>query len=454
MEARAVTARAPTRPAPRAATLLSPPAVLSLLYAALVLPLIFAQRGDRSLVGAKDQESFHLPTIIDFAHELPGIDLEGANTATGPGFQLVLSLVARFVSEDRVVLQLAGAVISLLLVLSVYRVAGRFVDRWLACLMTLPVLLSSYVLQSSVYLLADNSALLFVTLALGGALSLSTAPGRLALTGAAAAAAVAIRQIHLWLIAPIVLAAAIGGRVLERRDPGPVVRAVLAAVPAVTVVAALVVTWGGFTPPGFQGVNAGGFSPSVVALTLSLTALFGSFYLFAVTPIRPLLRDPAIPVAAVSGAATALLVPTAASADAGRTGGALWEVVAKAPVVADRSPVLVVLAACGAVVLLGLWRAAGRVGRRQEALVLLAALAAALAAQAATNFAYQRYVEPLTLIMLVLLSAVALADSAGGHVTRRAMLAMLVLAAIQLTGAAVGVYADAITSPALERLAR
>jgi hypothetical protein len=75
-----------------------------------------------------------------------------------------------------------------------------------------------------------------------------------------------------------------------------------------------------------------------------------------------------------------------------------------------------------------LGRAAARGGRRRQAAIVLAALAAWMIAQSASGLAFQRYCEPIVLLGLAWL--VAISDS--GLRLRRWWLGPLALAAAQL----------------------
>ena len=400
----------------------------------LVLPVLLA--GKEATAGARDERHFHLRTVRQLAEQLPSPNLEDVHTATAPGFHLVLSVFARLVTDERETLELLAALLSLALILAAYRtIAAHTEDRWTAFALTLPLLLSHYVLQSAAWLNTDNTALLFVVLALGVALGLVTAAGPggarpFVLGGLWVFLAVWSRQLTLWSAGPFVIAAALAGHL---RDWRPVARAGVALVPALASVAILAAVWGGLTPPGFAAQS--GTSPAALPFTLALVGLFGWFFAACVVRRDDLLAGRAPALAAAAAAVLALAAPTSETAELQRrTGGGLWKAVEAGPTVADRSLVILALAAAGGVVLVGLWRAAVRAAMARPALVVLAAMASLALAQAATVRSYQRYFEPALLVMLALLVTFARPERT------RVAVAMGALAVVQLVGVISVVY--------------
>ena len=423
-------------------------AVVGLLLVLLV-PVIAAQRGGTA--GAKDQEYFHLPTIVEYAGDFPGVDLDEHNGAMSPGYHLVLTPVGRYLSTDRPVLIAFAAIFTLLLGAALVSLFARYVDGWLAFALTLPVVCSHYVVQGGGWLITDNAALLFVVLTLGSCLAIVRGRDRFAAAGLSSLAAVWIRQIHFWTAGLIALAWLLGPR--DRRT---LPRAGLAILLPVLGLAALVAAWGSITPPRFRDETS--FQPSAIAFALALIGPFGTPYLVAAWrstrgAARAIPRDRLALAAGAFGALSALAVPTSASDEARRTGGGLWLAVEKAPVVADRSLLLAALAAWGGVVVVQWWRIHRDGERRPEAILVLLGLAGFVAAHVFAPDVYQRYYEPVFLIGLGLLTALALGarGAAVPAVRRRALLAVGVLTLVQLAGTAVEVYRSMADAPPIER---
>lgn len=406
-----------------------PVPILVASFWALVLPILLAGNSTAN-AGARDERTYHLRTIRELADQLPSPDLETIYTATTPGFHLVLSVVARVVTDEREALEAVGALFSLAMILVAYRLLARYTDRWLAFALTLPLLFSHYVLQSAAWLNTDNAAVLFILLALGVALELPATGRAFARGGLYVFLAVWVRQVALWAAGPFVFAAALAAGFRSLR---PVVLAGIALIPALASLAVLAATWGQLTPPRFAAQS--GVSPAAVPFTLALVGLFGWAFAACAVRVDDLVRGRAPLVAAAAGALLAAAAPTSESTHLQqRTGGGLWKTVDATPTVADRSLLILVLAAAGGVVLVGLWRAAARAAMTRPALVVLVAIASLALAQAGTVRTYQRYFEPALLVLLALLATFARPDR------DRTISAMAVLAAIQLIGVITVVY--------------
>lgn len=320
-------------------------AVSWLILAALIV--LSATRGPGFDVGrAKfDQDVFHLKVITQFAHELPTPGLRDYLSATTPGYHLVLAAVQRVFGAPEVVLRLAGAMCTAGLVGLLVWVganASRPRERvnaalshspredgwWWAFAPALPVLCSSYVVQSGMYLLPDNAAWLMVALVMVLSLKLATIGGiggcgevhsvrplrRWIISGACVLAALVFtRQIHIWAAAALwtgVLVACARLDLTPRTSASPLTRTteharallrsvtnraviltVLATAPAFAIVGSFVLVWGGLTPPKFRAsTNPGavsgavdattvtGISPATAVLVLALVGLFGLFF--------------------------------------------------------------------------------------------------------------------------------------------------------------------------------
>jgi hypothetical protein len=259
------------------------------------------------------------------------------------------------------------------------------------------------------------------------------------------AAAVLVRQTNIALAGPI-LAAGILGSPLGNAASGAeqwrgdvprswrsLLRAVAALLPGAVLLAMLVRTWGGLTPPAFRDLHDRGLSPVAPAYGL---ALVGAWSVPLLLPMvaeawRSVRRHPwaigAIVFAAVLGA----LVPESSlSRDDGRWGGALWMAVGAFPTVAGRSPLLVGAAAVGALALSVLWVRAAEIGRGRQATVVMVGLLSVFAVQAGNSQVWQRYFDPAILVALCWLTALGI-DRTRPHSAGRAVLGGLLLAGAQ-----------------------
>lgn len=397
------------------------------VFVALAIPLWLIGAMPTRVAG--DQNLYHLPAIQRFATDWPAVDLRDYLSATTPGYHLALAAIARYVSDQTIVLQLAGSLFTLgllgLLGVAMARRAppapGPRGVPWAAIAFALPVVASQYVLTSGVWLLPDNAAWWGVLAVLLIALSGRTDGRALLLAGIVLTLLVFVRQNHIWTAGVLALAwwlgrpepidDALGHPPLSGRDvrrllttPGARARraalAVLAALPAVALLAAFVVLWKGLTPPQFQGVLRGG-NPATPAFVLALLGVYGVF--FAPVLWRPLqallLTRPLTLLAFGAGAVLiALASPTTRDPDAGR-GGALWEMAGALPTLGGRTSVLILaLAVAGMVALVALLCGCNR----RDRWLLLAAILGFTAAQSASAMCWQRYIEPLLLIVMAL----------------------------------------------------
>ncbi len=374
---------------------------LTAMTLALTLPAIMA-----GVLGPKayDHRLFHLPLVREWATTWPRVDVSDYNSATGPLYHFVLAGVAQWIGTDggpetSAALQTASALFAATLVVVVYAFARRVLPPTIAFMIPLPLLFSPYVLGNAIWMMTDNLSLTLVAATTGLAAFGAARPATRLGQGVAAAAAVATRQINVWLCAPMVVAWWLSGR----RATASFL--VACALPVVTL-AMFVVAWHGLVPPRFRSLHASGLNPAAIGFTLTLCGAYGCCLLVAAPDgVRAIVRRPGTLVGmALLGAALAAIGPSFASEAAGRNGGWVWSSVARMPVIADRSPLLIVGGAFGAVVLAMLFASVEHSGRKNAALVILASLAGFVAAHVANAQVFQRYYDPMVLLTLVLLA--------------------------------------------------
>ena len=377
---------------------------------------------------ASDALKYHIPVIETMAREWPDVDIVNYRSATSPGYHLAMAAAKQVGVSD------AGLRwLNLLAGCAFVGLVGGFAAcsiGWRAgTLVALPLTLSPYVLSSSCWITTDNAALACVALAIGSAAFGSGSARASALGGVGATLAVAVRQLHIWPIAPLALSMKAGSGMLA---PLPVVRDLaarlgldpptermnwkrfvvgsLAVLAPVALLGYFVWTWQGLMPPMYRDKHASGVSWSMPALALSLAAIFGgAFAPFAWEGVRSLrVRDPFAWAAVAIGLFVAIAPETSWSDFGGRKFGWLWEIVHRAPSVADRSVVFAILAPIGALVLLCFWRAAAKSGHARVATILLFAGVCWCAAQMMNAQAWQRYAEPPVLAGVIWLAAAAI----------------------------------------------
>jgi len=181
--------------------------------------------------------------------------------------------------------------------------------------------------------------------------------------------------------------------------------------PALAVLAAFVRCWHGFAPPMQQTYAVVGPNPAVLGpnlavptLILALVGVFGLFFAgFFVLPRR---RDVArlnpplkfVLCGAVAGLLIGLAPRSTYDFAAGRRSG-LWNIVLKLPTYFGRAPLIVGLSTLGgAIAVLAL----GALPRRQRSIFIMTLAAFVLAMTTSAN-AWQRYYEPLLLMLFPLI---------------------------------------------------
>ena len=441
--------------------------MLCLLFCVLIWPVVFSAQGRLSDAATDieyptsemgDQRKYHEPTILAFAEQWPSVDLVNYPSATSPGYHLVMALVARSISHDLVVLQLVGSLFSFGLLLVVWWYGARHAGPWPAIALVLPLVASSYVIGSGIWLVTDNAGLLFVCLAMGGAMMIQPTAMRTARWGLYAMCAAGIRQIHVWVAAPVILAAILASP-LSRYAPRHLrtglkqtltMPVLFASLPVLLLPLAMVGLfiwlWGGLTPPAYAGLHSTGLAPVSSLVALALVGSFGIFFLPAFCPkwTDILKVDRWLVVCVALAIAVSLAIPTAFDVSGGRWGGAIWELARRMPDVADRSLVFPPLAGLGALVLVHAWRAACRAGRAREASVLLLSLLGWMLAESVNTQSGQRYCEPIILVGLAWLAALSVSPSqeitSFRPAHRRWWLGPAALGAIQLALSTFTVY--------------
>lgn len=395
-------------------------AAVCLVLAAASVPVILS--GSMAGRAAFDQLNFHEPAIRIFAHDWPNLDLRNYLSATTPGYHILLAAVCGFISQSQSVLQLAGLSFSLAFAAVLVRWLSRTAMPVYAAACTLGVFSSMYVFFPAVWLLPDNAGWFWVVLVLILAFDSRSGPSRLVWMSLALAGAVMSRQIHLWSAGIALAAAWIGDP--ARTDhlawsvrsvrasllgdlSGSVSRAtmmLLAAVPAVGIVFVFWRLWGGLTPPLFQfQYRQSGLVASInwaaPAFVLSLVGLYSAFFVLSLWPVfvEAWSRARATLIAsAITGLALGVVPATIPDVDAGRVSG-LWSIAARVPsVFSHANPLIVLLSTAGAVALTCWLR---RLSIR-DGMLVLTTLGAFTAAFAASFLLWQRYAEPIVLVLI------------------------------------------------------
>jgi 4-amino-4-deoxy-L-arabinose transferase-like glycosyltransferase len=359
-----------------------------------------------------DARVYHLPTILQFGRQLPGVDLEHYPAAQTPLFHLLFALYGKVVGFELWKLRLLNVAVSYAAVLVLFRLLVRELGlrREQALALALVFALSPYFFGASFTLLTDNLAILFALLALerferfrrAGELS------QFALGSLAMAAAVLTRQSLLWLALVAAAVLVLG--------PAPGRRRLAAAAVALVALApffALVAVWGGLVPPGSDpascglcnsrpGVSGGGLTLRALGFTV---ALFGLYAAAAYAPVvlrraRDWRPRPGWLAGALAGGVALLLVSPLAYRPIVRPragdAGYLWKASDHLPLLGSSSLLFWVLVPLGCLALVLLVRRAG-------ALSLPALFGGAfLLSVLPVRLVYQKYFDPFALLLLAM----------------------------------------------------
>ena len=418
------------------------PVLLAVAFAAAVVPV--AVLGAAVTSEAADEADAHLPTVLQFARGLPAPDLRDYPSATGPGYHLALAVASRL-GAGITTLRLLSASAGLALVLLAWRGAARWAGPGVALALSLPVLLSTYVLSGSAWLTTDVVSVTLGTAIVAACAWMPSSPRTFLSVAVLFAAAMSVRQTNVFLALPVAVAGALGSPLGRSASPGEqwagdeprawrrLWMALLATVPGMLVLAALAAGWGGLTPPHFRALHDRGISPVAVPYGMALIGAWSCFLLLPSLPeaMDAVRRRPAaVLVPACLAAAIAVLPESTWSREEGRWGGPLWALVERSPAFAGRSALVVLGAAAGAASLAVLWLRAAQAGRGRHASVVIAALLGLLAVQCGNSQVWERYFDPAILVSLAWLVAMGLGP-ARPHAASRAVVGAALLAAAQ-----------------------
>jgi hypothetical protein len=389
--------------------------------------------------GYSDQVNYHERVIVQFGAQWPAPDLSDYPAVMTPLYHLLMSLIYEFVTDSIRILQLVGSIFGPMTLLALWwgvmstmprgasdsrrglatdHATGGGSPAWLdaivALSLMLPMACCMYVWDSTIWLLPDNMAWAMVAAVIALCFSERFTTMRLILAGVFLAVLIATRQSNIFLAACLWTAAylrddpddhtlprAVGdlGRRIPRLATG-----VVATLPAFGVLAWFWNHWGGrVAPPMWDVWYARKWNPAGGAFVLALCGLYSVFFAGYLLPAAwRLLRGRwwMLAAAGVGGALVALACKTDYDMSQGRY-GAIWSLADKVPAPMGRSLFITALSASGGVALV-CWAVAMDFRRRW---VFVTAFAAFAATQFKNPWLYQRYAEPLILILFILAAA-------------------------------------------------
>jgi 4-amino-4-deoxy-L-arabinose transferase-like glycosyltransferase len=360
---------------------------------------------------AGDERTYHLPTIAQFADQLPTPDLVHYPAAQTPLFHLLVAAWGELVGMQLWDLRVVELLISYGVALMLYRLLRRYagLGAWPAILLAALFACSPYVFGQSFILVTDNLALLLALVAIERLAAFERGEGLTAFAAACGAIALALltRQSGGWLVA-LALALLVLHEPRERRElAGGALLLGLALLPF----AALALAWHGLVPPTADPASCGLCSPDAGRLGWAGDSpLRAPLYAVAIAGVYgTLLHGPALVdelraggarrarlplAAAAAGALLLLVVPLAYhSGDEGW----IWRLARSGPQPLGSAWPFWLLVPLGCALLALLVR---RCGVRSLPVLLLGCF---LLAQLATRLAYQKYFDPIVLLALLLM---------------------------------------------------
>jgi hypothetical protein len=297
-----------------------------------------------------DQYFGHLPTIMAFADHLDFSDYESATT---PGFHVLIALFAKYVSSNIVFLKLISSLITALFIAVFAGLLHIKAGKTKTVVLLLPMILSLYFLPDGVWIVPDNLA--WLTVAAIFILTATCPPGAgyFISTGIVLFLAVTVRQSNLWLasvpwavgISPLLLHG-----IVRKNKIAIAGVSFLITIPAFLILYYFYHTWGALVPPAVQVRHGRGMSYCVPAFFLSVFFIYTVFYVPVVLQtFKKIITRSALPFVAAGmaiGFLVAVIPATDFNYDAGRFSG-FWNFVRLAPNIGHTSVLLTITSTLG-----------------------------------------------------------------------------------------------------------
>ncbi len=382
-----------------------------------------------------DQHRFHMPTIEKFARELPAVDVRSYDSASTPGYYFLMGAIYRATggtTPGMVVMHAVNLAITLGAVWLVWAwfaswwalKASRTRAAWVAAAWTLPFALTPFTVSGGVWLTTDNSGWCMVLLALVGLFrpGVSWSPWRVLLATGFVTAAVLVRQVHLWALAPVALWSLVASPAAAflpwwlkpkawctRVGGWPAFAlALLAGLIPVCVMGGFYLLWGALLPVSgsVRAISQGPPNPANPAFTLSVVAAMLIFLMpFLWREVVRLRPQDELAWCAIAIGLFLSLVPETDLETLRREYGWLWILARVFPDLGSRSLFLVAASVAGALTLALLWRRAKHAGLKSYAIIALLTLLGWAIAQSANPLVTNRYTDPAVFVGVGLLVA-------------------------------------------------
>lgn len=390
-----------------------PPVVV---YLMLGLGLIFGNAVMSSHVF--DQNLFHYQVVHRFWVEWPTPDITNYGVATGPGYHVLLAGLATLFGPDLLWMRLVSLLIGTGFLFAVAGWMTRVASPRTAALLTMPLAASPYVIGSGAHVHTDTAGWACGAAVFGFAVFGAFSKRGLFATSLLLVMAVAVRQSLICMAGPLIFAGLLRSRFAPRivrndgAEPtwGPFFGALLASSGGAAVLFMFMWLWGGLVPPIFQDYHAGALSLSALGFGFAVFGLYAPFFIVTVPNPIALFKRYArwLILLAIAGALLVLIPESAPDEAAGRTGGPLWRLAERGPIIANRSLVLAAFAAWGAVAFGIMFAGVAERGRLRSALILACGWFAVLSTLLANTQSFQRYFDLPALLVLAWFSALAI----------------------------------------------
>jgi len=381
------------------------------LFLLAAMPLVLTNYNSGQ-VYYDNQNLFHLKAVKTFSEQLPHPDLTDYASATTPLYHLILASIDRWVSDDMRVSRTVNALFAVGFLATLAAAIARENSVRTTVALCLPLVGSWYIFGPALWLEPGNAGWWGVTVVL--IIAMRPAAGFASnLIGVVVLLLLALtRQNHLWAASLLWLAAWLdsSGDAVSMRIRRTAAM-VLATLPSFMAVAWFVMVWHGTVPPTFQKAHTGG-NAAIPATILSIFGIMGMFFLPLILPtLRQKWKGSTglFLIGGGIGLIVGILPHTSFSREHGRLSG-LWNIVARLPTFADRSPLIIALSLLGGA-LAAVWFVCLP---KRERWIFLTALVAFTVASTPNFFAYHRYYEPFALILLALMTNRIVAGEQNG----------------------------------------
>ncbi len=404
-------------------------------FAILGTPLIWS--GHSSNLSA-DEAAYYLPAVEQLRGKWPSLDLVAdSRSATAPGYPYLLAGVSQITGAEVWKLRSLTWLVSagvLAVGWRVLRSSGHPHALWALA----PLTLSNFFVKSSGFVVTDNAALLFVSIALAALFFQSQVRSHWT-AAVATALAVTVRQTAIWITAP-----ALWSIWRDRGKPRRSARLAAWLLPIVPL-GVLIAAWRGLVPPIWraeQYATNGITVTSLLYLALVLLTLGAPFYAALCTreELRNDLRSPLVRGLMLAGLALVVLGNSAPNFETGHWGGYWWNLAARLPVFGSVSLLFLVCVPFGFGLFGALARRLSEHAARPTAELWCMAFAAWAATTCANRLIFHRYFEPTTLVFLICWLALVLRANPSTPVRR---LPFLALTAIQSSLTLITTHAQA-----------